>query len=329
VRDALALIGGQRQRLFQNPRKRGPDAGCTSAVTKIRARRTTGISSPNQLPSLRLAAGLALLACLGLSCSRARNSPVSQATIPRSEPPAAAGALAQPTAMPNPLNPQYPGIAVVELFTSEGCSSCPSADATLARVAERAERAGRNIFPVELHVDYWDYLGWRDPFDDARYSERQATYRALSGSTYTPQAVVNGVSDCVGSNEARLSSLIEAELAKPATTQLQLSARFSAAGVQAHYQIDASEPAQTLALIVVEARRESAVLRGENAGERLAHRNVARAFATRPLAPGHGAGDWELALPAGFVRDGARVLAFAEGAHGGITGAALVGIAPG
>jgi hypothetical protein len=125
-----------------------------------------------------------------------RNSPVSQETIPRSEPPAAAGALAQPTAMPNPHNLQYPGIAVVELFTSEGCSSCPSADATLARVAERAERAGRNIFPVELHVDYWDYLGWRDPFDDARYSERQATYRALSGSTYTPQAVVNGLSDC-------------------------------------------------------------------------------------------------------------------------------------
>src|SRR6185369_14315161 len=91
----------------------------------------------------------------------------------------------------NEASSPKPGVALVELFTSEGCSSCPAADAVLARIAKEAERSGARIFTVELHVDYWDYLGWRDPFDDARFSARQAGYRTLSGSTYTPQAVVN------------------------------------------------------------------------------------------------------------------------------------------
>jgi hypothetical protein len=225
--------------------------------------------------------------------------------------------------MPSPNSST--GVAVVELFTSEGCSSCPPADATLASVSERAERAGQSVFAVELHVDYWDYLGWRDPFDDARFSARQAGYRPLSGSTYTPQAVVNGERECVGSNAAQLDALIEQALATTATTALALSASFSSTGVLVRYASDSAEPAQRLNLLVLERASESRVTRGENAGERLVHHNVARAFAQQPLTAGHVAGSWQAALPAEFTRAGARVLAFAQRAEQGrITGASAV-----
>jgi hypothetical protein len=225
-------------------------------------------------------------------------------------------------------NPKGAGFAVIELFTSEGCSSCPPADAALARIAERAARDALPIFPVELHVDYWDYLGWQDPFDDARFSARQAGYRGLSGQSYTPQAVVNGAFECVGSNASRLSGLIERALATPATTELTLSAEFVPDGVRVRYQSDSGDSGQRLALLLLEARSESVVTRGENAGERLAHRNVARAFGDLALASGHTAGSWHTALPPSFQRVGARVLAFSErsGQHG-ITGASLTAIA--
>jgi hypothetical protein len=219
------------------------------------------------------------------------------------------------------------GFAVVELFTSEGCSSCPAADESLARIAARAEHDAARVFPVELHVDYWDYLGWRDRFDDPRFSSRQAGYRTLNSATYTPQAVVNGEHECVGSDEARLSDLIAQSLTRGATTALTLSASWSNARVSVRYQSQSDEPAQTLNLFVVEARAESAVTRGENAGEHLAHRNIARNFATRSLATGHDDGTWDAGLPEDFSPSGARVLAFAQRApQGAITGAALTSI---
>ena len=89
---------------------------------------------------------------------------------------------------------------LVELFTSEGCSSCPPADALLAALAER-----RNVLPLSFHVDYWDRLGWKDPFSSPEATDRQENYARLlgTGSVYTPQIVVDGAWEAVGSASSR------------------------------------------------------------------------------------------------------------------------------
>src|SRR5581483_91305 len=91
---------------------------------------------------------------------------------------------------------------VVELFTSEGCSSCPPADELLNRMNGRASSNGATIIPLGFHVDYWNYLGWQDRFSSHAYSERQQQYaqRFGLGGPYTPQMVVDGANEFVGNS---------------------------------------------------------------------------------------------------------------------------------
>src|SRR6185369_16506868 len=99
---------------------------------------------------------------------------------------------------------------VVELFTSQGCSSCPPADELLGRIAHDPALRG-HVIPLAFHVDYWDHLGWRDPFSSPEWSKRQLDYvRAMElTGAYTPQAVVSGARELIGSNEKQLFAAIE------------------------------------------------------------------------------------------------------------------------
>src|SRR5262245_52837901 len=93
-------------------------------------------------------------------------------------------------------------VVVAELFTSEGCSSCPPADALLQQISSSSPVDGVQVLGLEEHVDYWDRLGWRDPFSSATFSNRQAEYAARSfrvGQIYTPQLIVDGDFESVGS----------------------------------------------------------------------------------------------------------------------------------
>ena len=110
-------------------------------------------------------------------------------------------------------------VAVIELFTSQGCSSCPPADRLLAKTNRTSN--GRNIFTLSFHVDYWNRLGWADPFSQSAFSKRQEHYvSSLNASgSYTPQAVVNGTTEFVGSNESSLNRAI----AKSLNTKTEVS----------------------------------------------------------------------------------------------------------
>src|SRR5215831_2449684 len=113
-------------------------------------------------------------------------------------------------------------VAVIELYTSQGCSSCPPADRLLAQTIADANSAGKNIFAMEFHVDYWNQLGWTDPFSDHKFSERQQDYDSrLKTSVYTPQMVVNGKTAFVGSAQSELKSALSSALQENAVVSFK------------------------------------------------------------------------------------------------------------
>ena len=181
------------------------------------------------------------------------------------------------------------GVAVVELFTSEGCSSCPPADAVLGELVRG--HAGHPVFALAFHVDYWDELGWPDRFASPDFTARQGAYaRALRArGLYTPQMVVGGTEQFTGSDREHAEEAIARATARPASIHLALRARRS--GTQAvvvEWTADAAPPGETLSVAVVETSATTSVRAGENAGRTLHHTNVVRSFATGLLSPGPG-----------------------------------------
>ncbi len=177
-----------------------------------------------------------------------------------------------------------PHPVVVELFTSQGCSSCPPADALIHEIAHDPALRGR-VIPLAFHVDYWDQLGWRDPFSSAEWSQRQARYSAAMhlSSSYTPQAVVGGKRELVGSNRSALNAALEAASnVKPAGV-VTLSVRREGNALIA--TIQATVPAgDDLFLAVTEDDITTKVSHGENAGRTLTNDAIVRRLVR--VAPG-------------------------------------------
>ena len=216
--------------------------------------------------------------------------------------------LAEPTRMVSPetssgerqaaVRALPPPSAVLELFTSEGCSSCPAADETLARLTDEAAERGARVFTLELHVDYWNDLGWVDRFSDRAYSQRQNAYarRLSEGQVYTPQLIVNGRRQLVGSNGTAARAAVAEALRAPAQATVAVTARAVAAGIEVSYRVAAPGPVD-LQLAVADDAAETQVRAGENAHQRLRHRHVVRAFRTLRVA-GESQGTWLSAWPA-------------------------------
>jgi len=217
--------------------------------------------------------------------------------------------------------------AVIELFTSEGCSSCPPADALLTRIEDDAHATGQAVFPLEFHVDYWDSQGWRDPYSSAAATDRQRQYAARLGleQVYTPQMVVNGTSEFVGSNAARAARDITAALAEPARVGVRLEPApgpvVLVAGAAARYRVQIEPAPRGVDVVVarVESGLVSKVARGENGGRVLRHSSVVRAFAVATPGPG---GVATVSLKGAADGHATRIVAFAQDrATGAILGA--------
>ena len=174
---------------------------------------------------------------------------------------------------------------LVELFTSEGCSSCPPADDLLVRLDRAQPVSGAQVIALSEHVDYWNHLGWRDPYSSAEFSRRQGEYAdafQIDGN-YTPQMIVDGQTEFVGSNEGKArDAIMRASRTEKAAVQIiAVPDSFEAGTVSLQVRIDSpprvksGDTAEVL-IAITEDNLRSSVLRGENGGRSLKHTAVVR-----------------------------------------------------
>jgi hypothetical protein len=179
-----------------------------------------------------------------------------------------------------------PRVVVVELFTSEGCSSCPPADALLKELSEQQKVQGAQIVALEEHVDYWNSLGWKDPYSAAEFSQRQSDYAHVFGTdgVYTPQMIVDGQNELVGSRSLAAREAIRKAANQPKVEMVVVpSANFSPGKPVFEVQVKnldgISVRGETeLWIVVTEKGLQTDVKAGENSGETLKHAAVVRSL---------------------------------------------------
>jgi hypothetical protein len=212
------------------------------------------------------------------------------------------------------------GFAVVELFTSEGCSSCPPADAVLARIQQEA--GNKPVYILAYHVDYWNRLGWKDQFSNPQYSKRQYQYsRQFTGQVYTPQVIINGGSECVGSDESAINSIIADALNTPVCVSIKLQGRINAGGIDLDYQLTGNTGNGQLLIALVQKHAVSNVKAGENEGRTLSHAEIVRQLYARDL-PAANQGTEHVHLPTGFNTKDWEIIGIIQNTNTGVITAA-------
>lgn len=217
---------------------------------------------------------------------------------------------------------------VVELFTSEGCSSCPPADALLGHLRQDYLSKNIQVIPLGFHVDYWNSLGWKDRFSSAEFTRRQEQYEPSLNvdGPYTPQMVVDGSAEFVGNDVDRAKKTIENEAGQPDTVAVIIS---SAAGGQLKVEARGNNSsAATVFLAITEDNLTTNVGGGENGGRTLHHAAVVREFRQLgQLRVGSFAATVAINLESEWKRKDLRAVVFVQKAPGGkILGAASIGL---
>lgn len=166
--------------------------------------------------------------------------------------------------------------SVVELFTSQGCSSCPSADALLVKYTNKP-----GVLALSYSVDYWDYLGWRDTLASPKYTQRQKQYAKLrgDGQVYTPQAIVDGRDHVVGSSASGIDGLLVQAAKSTGRPWLAAEATPTLVTVAAPIAGATRAKPATVWVVTYAPRVEVAIRRGENAGQTITYHNVVRDIA--------------------------------------------------
>ncbi len=195
------------------------------------------------------------------------------------------GAFAQDSRPPRLLS-------VLELYTSQGCSSCPTADALFVDMARDP-----SLLVLTLPVDYWDYLGWKDTLAHSAFSQRQRSYAKArgDGQIYTPQAIIDGAAHTVGSDRQAMNQIVKAHQASP----LPLNVSISDQGSQIRITVSGTGKPGSIWILPVARKRSVAIQRGENRGREVVYANVVRGLMR--------VGDWRgesmtLDVPASLVK---------------------------
>jgi hypothetical protein len=220
------------------------------------------------------------------------------------------------------VNGDNKGFAVIELFTSEGCSSCPPADELVAKIQK--ESKDKPVYILAFHVDYWNRGGWKDVFSSADYSKRQSDYASYLHlqSVYTPQIVVNGKTEFVGSEEGTLRNAIKTNLQKPSPAQLSLNISAVDKGQAAiKYNAEGTDKNTVLQIAVLQKNAQTKVERGENAGHTLSHVQIVRKL--QKVTLNGNTGSVNITLPQGFDSQNWEIIGFLQNtSNGAITAGA-------
>jgi len=234
---------------------------------------------------------------------------------------AATAAVGQSTPVAHTRTP-----VLVELFTSEGCSSCPPADALLARLLHEQPVPGADIIVLEEHVDYWEGLGWHDRFSSHQFTERQTEYaqRMRLDSPYTPQMIADGTDQFVGNDVAHALRAIAqaAQIAKPKLTLSPITVDGAHIAGEVSLTGGAAMPKGDIYAAVVESMASTKVHGGENGGRTLQHVSVVRAMQRIGASMGATPMKFSLPVPNDVLPANVRVVVFLQSAgQGAILGA--------
>ena len=205
----------------------------------------------------------------------------------------------------------YP--VLIELFTSQGCSSCPPADKLLSELAKRPE-----VVALSFHVNYWDRLGWKDPFARQAYTDRQETYgrKFQASGIYTPQMVVNGKEEFVGSDRQQAEKAISKAVALSLTATILLESQIEGNTISVNFNLAGNFMGKDFFLALVEDGIETEVKRGENSGKKLHHDNVVRQLEKLPVTH-QKAGSLSLTIPEGAIKEHCHIVAWLQVTGGG------------
>jgi len=215
----------------------------------------------------------------------------------------------------NKMAKEQDGFALIELFTSEGCSSCPAADEVLEEIQKKYN--DKNVLVLSYHVDYWDKLGWKDIFSDASFTQRQEYYSIIFhlNSIYTPQVVINGKKEFLGSNKSKLISSIEEQLNERSAVSIKLNVAQNTEGkIDVHYSTEGIDGKKEQAILVlIQKMATNEIKKGENKGRTLHHINIVRNIFYLPLKEK----TTNFTLPAGLNKEDVFVAGFIQDKESG------------
>lgn len=220
------------------------------------------------------------------------------------------------TPIPQTHNNTDSGFAVLELFTSEGCSSCPPADELLARIRQEENQS---VYVLAYHVDYWNRLGWKDVFSKPEYSRRQYGYnRFFTTGVYTPQIIINGKLESIGSDETTIRDGLKKVQREHTLTSLKLLLQDKQ---HLSYETGNTTPDDRLVIAIVQKHAVSHIKRGENEGRILSHVQIVRSLSEFDLKAGD-KGTLPVQLPQDFDAQGWEVIGMIQDMQTGVIKAA-------